>query len=397
MCSNLKNNLAADTHRQRADNLLVLIFQKRRIHMARCQLCGVKSPNTSKALGVCPACIRQRPQAALGITAVVHQTSRAEFGLPPVAPDDPDGIRCDLCANACKIGEDRTGYCGLRKNLDGRLMGASTATAKLSWYHDPLPTNCVADWVCAAGTGAGYPTYAHCKGAESGYKNLAVFFQACSFNCLYCQNWHFKYEILSAPLKSIEELVADVDPRTSCICFFGGDPSPQLPFSLKASRSARDRKKEEILRICWETNGSMNPELLDPMMELAVCSGGCVKFDLKAWDKNLHLALTGVENQRTTDNFARAAAYTRRRSQPPVLIANTLLVPGYIDAAEVAAIARFIAALDPNIPYSLLAFHPQFYLSDLPMTSTALADRCRQAAKDAGLNNVRIGNLQLLA
>jgi len=25
---------------------------------------------------------------------------------------------------------------------------------------------------CRAGTGAGYPTYTHCPGAESGYKNL---------------------------------------------------------------------------------------------------------------------------------------------------------------------------------------------------------------------------------
>jgi pyruvate formate lyase activating enzyme len=159
---------------------------------------------------------------------------------------------------------------------------------------------------------------------------------------------------------------------------------------------ARNQKKGEILRICWETNGSMNPNLLDQMMELAVCSGGCVKFDLKAWDKNLHVALTGVENQRTIDNFTRAAAHISRRSQPPVLIANTLLVSGYIDAEEVAAIARFIASLDPNIPYSLLAFHAQFYMSDLPMTSRILADRCCQAAKDAGLKNVRIGNVHLL-
>ncbi len=69
---------------------------------------------------------------------------------------------------------------------------------------------------------------------------------------------------------------------------------------------------------------------------------------------------------------------------------------GYIDAEEVAAIARFIASLDPNIPYSLLAFHPQFYMSDLPMTSRVLADQCCQAARHAGLNNVRIGNVHLL-
>ena len=364
--------------------------------MARCQLCGITSPDIAKAFGVCLVCIRRRPQYALEMAADAHRTSRAEFGLPPVPPDDPDGILCNLCVNACKIGKGCIGYCGLRKNEDGRLTGASTTKAKLSWYHDPLPTNCVADWVCGAGTGAGYPAYAHCPGAESGYKNLAVFFQACSFNCLFCQNWHFKNETFSSPTRTIEDLVGDVDPQTSCICYFGGDPSPQLPFSLKAARVARNQKKGEILRICWETNGSMNPNLLDQMMELAVCSGGCVKFDLKAWDKNLHVALTGVENQRTIDNFAQAAARISRRSQPPVLIANTLLVTGYIDAEEVAAIARFIASLDPNIPYSLLAFHPQFYMSDLPMTSRVLANRCCQAARDAGLNNVRIGNVHLL-
>jgi pyruvate formate lyase activating enzyme len=127
------------------------------------------------------------------------------------------------------------------------VTGASTTKAKLSWYHDPLPTNCVADWVCAAGTGAGYPTYAHCPGAEFGYKNLAVFSQACSFNCLFCQNWHFKGETFSSPTRTIEDLVRDVDSQISCICYFGGDPSPQLPFSLNAYRVALNQKKGEIL------------------------------------------------------------------------------------------------------------------------------------------------------
>jgi len=140
----------------------------------------------------------------------------------------------------------------------------------------------------------------------------------------------------------------------------------------------------------------MNPKLLDRVMELAVNSGGCVKFDLKAWDNHLHLALTGVENKRTLTNFSRAAQHVGRRHDPPVLIANTLMVPGYIDIEEVSAIARFIASLDPDIPYSLLAFHPQFYMSDLPLTRKRLAERCLDSAREAGLSNVRIGNIHLL-
>jgi len=71
-------------------------------------------------------------------------------------------------------------------------------------------------------------------------------------------------------------------------------------------------------------------------------------------------------------------------------------VPGYIDEHEIRGIARFIAALSPEIPYSLLAFHPQFRMAGLPATSKALAERCRAAAGEAGLRQVRIGNMYLL-
>ena len=50
---------------------------------------------------------------------------------------------------------------------------------------------------------------------------------------------------------------------------------------------------------------------------------------------------------------------------PPLLIASTLLVPGYVNENEVGGIARFIASINPDIPYSLLAYCPHFYMSDL--------------------------------
>ena len=77
-------------------------------------------------------------------------------------------------------------------------------------------------------------------------------------------------------------------------------------------------------------------------------------------------------------------------------MASTLLVPGYVDVKEVGAIARFIADLDPGIPYSLLAFAPQFYLHDLPVTSGEHARDALAAARAAGLTRVRLGNMHLL-
>jgi pyruvate formate lyase activating enzyme len=72
------------------------------------------------------------------------------------------------------------------------------------------------------------------------------------------------------------------------------------------------------------------------------------------------------------------------------------LVPGYVDEEEVGSLASFIASLNPEIPYSLLGFHPNFYMDDLPRTSRRQADRCFRAAKEAGLKKVKIGNIHLL-
>ncbi len=140
----------------------------------------------------------------------------------------------------------------------------------------------------------------------------------------------------------------------------------------------------------------MHPQLLDEMIRLSLDSGGCLKFDLKAWDENLHRILTGVTNQRTLENFYRAGKNLKHRPNPPLLVASTLLIPGYIDENEVRAIARFIASISPEIPYCLLAFHGHFDMADLPLTPKGLAQACRQAAQEEGLRNIRIGNLHLL-
>jgi pyruvate formate lyase activating enzyme len=72
------------------------------------------------------------------------------------------------------------------------------------------------------------------------------------------------------------------------------------------------------------------------------------------------------------------------------------MVPGYIDENEVFQIAKFIASFNPDIPYSLLGFYSHFYMSDLPLTSHRDAKACRQAALDAGLKKVKVGNIHLL-
>jgi pyruvate formate lyase activating enzyme len=355
----------------------------RRLSNPVCAVCGNQARLISRSLGVCANCIRTQRERALDLARAVHQKARQAYDLPCSPPRTPTGRRCVLCARECQIGEGERGYCGLRTVRDGHLvhLGGTPARGILHWYRDPLPTNCVADWVCVGSR-------------RPGWHNLAVFYASCTLDCLFCQNWNFReVSPTEAAGLSATQLAEVANPGTFCVCFFGGDPASQMPHALAAGHYLAKRG----VTVCWETAGTSHPKLLDRAVQLSLETSGCMKFDLKAYDEALHIALTGGSNQRTLENFARAARRVSERPEPPLLVASTLLVPGYVEAGEVRRIARFIAENNPEIPYALLGFAPHFYMPDLPRTSVRHAEEAEAAARAAGLSNVRIANRHLLS
>jgi pyruvate formate lyase activating enzyme len=355
-----------------------------------CDLCGTESQLIIEHLGLCGECVRTRFEQARQRIYAAHAEIRQAFGLPEAPPRTADGVSCPLCSRGCAIGPGERGYCGLRittppsgkhrvRHLDH--LAGTPAKGVLHWYRDPLPTNCVADWVCAGHS-------------RRGYHNLAVFYASCSLNCLFCQNWHFRQvDHMTSEGISARELADCANPRTYCVCYFGGDPASQMPHALASARYLAERG----VAVCWETAGTQHPKLLDQAVKLSLETGGTVKFDLKAFDEGLHVALTGAGNRRTLDNFSRAATRFSERRGPALVVASTLLVPGYVTPDEVGHIARFIADINPHIPYALLGFGPNFYVPDLPRTSVSHAETAVATARAAGLTNVHIGNRHLLS
>ena len=346
--------------------------------MKACAICG--KDTASDALHVCVECIRSGREDALVYARETHKRIRAKYGLPAEPPKSEGGIRCNLCSNECVLKEGERSYCGLKTNVTGKLKSsAPTDHALLYAYRDPLPTNCCAAWFCPGSS-------------QFGKVNVAVFLYGCNFDCVFCQNASHKEFGFVKPV-SVTDFAASVKQRGNayCICFFGGSPEPQLQFALRASESIL---AEKAVRICWEWNGCGNRSLVKRAAALSVKSGGIVKFDLKAFDPNLSLALSGVPNKRAYENFEMIATEYFENSGPPVLTATTLLVPFYVDETEVENIARFIASVNPEIPYSLLVFHPDFAMRDMPITPQEQVQRCYEAAK-RHLNRVNIGNKQL--
>lgn len=306
-----------------------------------CVFCSKKVQ--SKFLGVCVECAKS--EKVLEVAEKLHPKRGGSVKV------------CKLCANEC----------------NGIALCGKPSYGNLVYYEDPLPTNCCNSWFC--------------EGSKLSGTNLAVFYYGCNFDCLFCQNWSHKN--VNRKFSGLEELLsAAMQKRVKCICHFGGSPEPQLPFALKFSRKALELRED--IMICWEWNGAGNTSLALKAAELSSKSNGTVKFDLKAWNENLHILLTGRSNERVKKNFERIA-----EKFPEVLSATTLLVPFYVDKGEIEGIASFIASIDENIPYSLLVFHPDYLLRDLPITPREQVFECFKVAKK-WLRSVNIGNLHLL-
>lgn len=341
--------------------------------MSACRRCGKRE--AAQAISLCPSCLQSNPEK--DILSQPHST-RKKYNLPAFPPRSAQGKTCRLCANECRLTEGEAGFCGLRINQNGKVIwDLPPRTLAAYTYYDPLPTNCCAAWFC--------------PGSKEKGVNLAVFLYGCNFDCLFCQNASHRW-VKQADRISFEEIIKlALNPAVRCLCFFGGSPEPQLPLTLQVSREIIRLSRRDI-RLCWEWNGAGHPALVQQAAELSRQTGGTVKFDLKAWNPAVGEALCGVSLSRTYENLGRLA---RLFPQPDLLTATTLLVPYYVDEGEVENIARFLAALNPEFPYSLLVFHPDDRLRDLPVTPLSQAKAAYQAAK-RHLRRVNIGNLHLL-
>ena len=377
--------------------------------MGICKFCGKQSNLISEILQICRECIiNGNWEHIKPHILTVHHNVRKIAELPDEPPKavHPDiKLKCNFCLNECALSTNDISYCGLRnvsKRERGDLPFPSKSKGYIHGYIDANPTNCCNSWFCPAGTVSGYPNYSDYKGPEFGTYSYAAFFYGCSFSCLFCQNSSHK-QFQKRNLFNSETIANQIvkHEKTTCLCYFGGTPEPQLPFSINLAKlvleKIKKKDKERKFRVCWEWNGSGRRDLVEECMEIAIKTGGNIKFDLKSFNKKLNLAMCGVSNSRTLDNFKYLAEnyFGKRGDDMPEMSGCTLMVPGYVNHEEVELIARFISDINPEIPYNLLVFHGDYQMKDLPITPRKQAEKCLEVAKRY-LKNVHLGNRFLL-
>lgn len=282
-------------------------------------------------------------------------------------PTENDLLECFLCPHHCRISEGRRGRCRVRENREGNLYSLNYGKL-ISENIDPVEKK---------------PIFHLLPGSLS-YSIATV---GCNFRCRHCQN----YEISQYPLihdgaipgrERTPARVVAAARAGGCrsISYTYVEPTIFYEFAYDTAVLARAAG----LRNIWVSNGYLGPEAgaqLAPLLDAA-------NIDLKAFSDRFYREVCGAHLQPVLDTI------TLFKQLGVWLEITTLIIPGWNDSpAELEEIARFIARLDPAIPWHVSRFWPTFKMIDRSPTPPTTLLQARKIGLAAGLQQVYLGNL----
>jgi len=284
-------------------------------------------------------------------------------------------VHCFLCAQHCKIADQKFGFCGARQNLKGALY--TYAYGKVIAAHvDPIEKK---------------PLYHYLPGSKS----FSIATIGCNFRCDFCQNWEISQSSFDKmgpspggevpdlgeeefmPEEIVEEAI-----KNGCrsIAYTYTEPTIFFEYAQDTSRLA----KEQGLYNVFVTNGYMTKEALQmikPYLDAA-------NVDLKFFKDSSYKKICSGSLQPVLDTV-------KLMKELKIWVElTTLVVPGENDSdEELGQIAEFIASIDKNMPWHVSRFHPDYKLTHHLPTPEATLEKARGIGRRAGLKFIYAGNV----
>ena len=279
-------------------------------------------------------------------------------------------VECYLCPVGCELKEGQVGSCGVRANHGGKLY-TYTYGSLISAAIDPVEKKPLFHF---------YP----------GHRTLTIATPGCNLHCRGCQNWEisqvpkgevFKNRFFEETMVT-PELIVDKALEGGCksISYSYSDPTIFAEYMIDVARLAKERGLKNIM----VTAGYINPEPLEEIDRFM----DAYSIDLKFF---------------SDESYRR---YSKGRLQPVLetikflfergkwIELTTLIVPRYLDEAQIRGIAEWIAEeLAPWVPWHLSRFFPHYKATDLPPTPVEDLERAYRIGKEIGLDYVYVGNL----
>jgi len=276
-------------------------------------------------------------------------------------------IRCVSCGHRCLIGEGKEGVC--------RVRFVEGGTLRVPWGYvgalnvDPIEKK---------------PFFHVTPGALA----LSFGMLGCDYKCPYCQNWEISQvhrdpesdELAGARPMAVDELVSLAQRSGSTmVTSTYNEPLITSEWAVAVFRAAR----EAGFMTSYVSNGNGTPEVLDYLRPWV----DAYKVDLKGMREEGYRRVGGRLSAvlETLEGLKARGFWTE---------VVTLVIPGVNDSdEELRDSARFLARLDPDIPWHVTAYHDDYRMEGRGGTPTRSLLRAAEIGREEGLRFVYAGNL----
>jgi pyruvate formate lyase activating enzyme len=275
------------------------------------------------------------------------------------------GVICGLCPHNCKISKDKSGLCGVRKNIDGKLYSLVYGKP-CSIAIDPIEKK---------------PLYHF----NPGEKILSFGTFGCNLACKQCQNFEISKEF---DVNEIDNLatVSPEDMIKIClreglhmIAFTYNEPTIYYEYMLDIAKEAHKHKIQTVM----VSNGFINEEPLKKLLPYIDAANIDLKsFDNTFYNKVCNGALNPVLN---------SLKLIKKKCHLEI---TTLLIPSLNDSLEmISEMSKWIKDnLSADTPLHISRFFPMYKLKHLPPTDIKFLLDAKKAA-DKYLQYVHVGNV----
>jgi len=272
-------------------------------------------------------------------------------------------VRCLACNHKCVINPGKVGVCGVRKNIDGKLMLLVYGKV-VSMNADPIEKK---------------PLYDFLKGSKS----FSVGTVGCNFKCDFCQNWDISQSGKNGnfigmemnPEEIVNEAIAN---KCKSISYTYNEPVIFAEFVKDTARLARKKGLKNIM----VSNGYWSKECFEFLKDVI----DAVNIDLKGND-DFYKKYCGGLQKPVLDTIERLVGNGIH------VEATTLVIPGLNDNKEdFEFIAKYLSDLDKNIVWHISRFFPMYKMQDGQATPRETLDIAYEIGKKY-LKNVYLGNV----
>ena len=278
-------------------------------------------------------------------------------------------VQCVLCPRECKIKRDETGFCMVRKNIDGQLYSLNYG---ISTYMvvEPIENNAVFHF---------YP----------GENTLAVGTIGCNLDCSFCQAWQY------SKITNVENLNLDCfdyytpeqivnkakELDLKVISWTFNDPMSWFEFVLDTAKLA----KENGIISLFKSNHYINETPLNDLAQYVdIFSISLKSIENEFYRKYCRGSLEPVLN----------SAKTLKKLNKHIEICNLVIPTLNNSKKQFSKLIDWVKELlGTSTPLHFARFHPSYELTNLPRTSLSDINMASKIAKKKGFKYVYIGNV----